>query len=424
MRKIVMAALDWTRPKDPPMSLGHASIIANFQKHNIEVTQRSWSVNHTNFNVNDVIDFAMSNASDNTDFALGAFVWNEPTTQKLLTTLKKLGFPGKIIIGGPQVSYTKKYLEAFYPQGDLFIRGYGEQAMVDYTLQKEASIGLHVANTQDLGLSTKSVLESLPSPFLSGVIKPQRFIRWETQRGCPFRCAFCQHREPDSANLTRRNFDADRVLKEVDWIVDNPIIQDIAVLDPIFNSGGKYMEILRQFAFRKFTGKIALQCRMEMVTDEFLDIIVSLNKYGRVVLECGLQTIFPEEQKLIDRANNMKKVTSFLNKTRERSIDVEVSLIYGLPGQSLDSFKKSVEYCKEMQVPVIRAFPLMLLRGTPMYEMKSKLGLVESSDVEIECKNRVTENISHVISSPTFTFSDWQEMSKIAQELDLSNEQL
>ena len=90
-----MVALDWTRPKDPPMSLGHASILANLVKHGIEVLEKSYSVNHANFQVDNVIDFVLNNSSkDTTDFGIGAFVWNEIHVQKIIKTLKHEGFQG------------------------------------------------------------------------------------------------------------------------------------------------------------------------------------------------------------------------------------------------------------------------------------------------------------------------------------------
>jgi radical SAM superfamily enzyme YgiQ (UPF0313 family) len=41
-------------------------------------------------------------------------------------------------------------------------------------------------------------------------LEKQRFIRWETQRGCPFRCSFCQHRE-SGVRLRRRSLALSRI---------------------------------------------------------------------------------------------------------------------------------------------------------------------------------------------------------------------
>lgn len=419
-RKPLLISLDWTRPKDPPLSLGHASILANLKKNNIPSIHRSWAVNHPNFRSEEVVQFIMQQKDENLDVAMGAFVWNEPYLQRIIQGIKQEGFPGRIILGGPQISYVKENIEAYYPLTDVFIRGYAEDAMASLFSEKEEKhvvAGVHYAGEPDLGISAKVDLEAIPSPFLTGIIEPQPFIRWETQRGCPFRCSFCQHRESD-VSMKRRNFDISRVMQEIDWIIANPVIQDIAVLDPTFNTGPHYLEILHAFAEKKFTGKLSLQCRIEMVTPEFLEVVQEINKNGRVVLEFGLQTIHKNEQALIQRPNNMAKVKHIFTEVKQRNIETEVSLIFGLPGQTVESFKESVDFCKSYNVPRIYAFPLMLLRGTPLYDQKRQLGLIESTDIHLEKIPRQQQNIPHVVASQTFSYKEWLEMANIAESLD------
>lgn len=220
MRNLILISLDWTRPKDPPLSLGHASILSNLRHHHINVREHSWAVNDPNFSPHHVSNFIMKNLKDShTDVALGTFVWNEKSIQTILNDLKKHQFPGRIILGGPQISYVKKGLEEFYPQADVFIRGYAENPLAELMKSDMDSLpsikGVHYARQFDLGLSASAELDDLPSPFLTGLIKPQRFIRWETQRGCPFRCAFCQHRESDTF-IKRRQFPLSRILQEAE----------------------------------------------------------------------------------------------------------------------------------------------------------------------------------------------------------------
>lgn len=421
-KKLMLLAMDWKRQKDPPISLSQASILANLKRHNINVIHKSWSVNDVNFKMEDVYNFVNSNIDENTDIALGAYVWHEHHTQKLLRTLRHNNFPGRIILGGPQISYVKNNVEKYYPDADIFIRGYAEEALAQLYLSEKKNptiAGVHYAGEFDSGLSATADLETLPSPFLNGLISPQRFIRWETQRGCPFRCSFCQHRESD-ISMKRRQFAFSRIMQETEWIISNPIIQDIAVLDPTFNAGSHYMTIIQKLIDGNFSGKIALQCRIEMIKDEFLEQIENLNQKAHVVLEFGLQTIHPNEAKIIQRPNNMKKVVDVLNETNKRNIETEVSLIFGLPQQTLQSFETSVQFCKSHLVPTIYAYPLMLLRGTPLFEKKNELGLVESTDIELKI-DRALKDIPHVISSPSFTYDDWREMAKIAESLDHYN---
>ena len=60
-RRLALVALDWTRQKDPPISLGQASIVANLIANKLPVVSKSWSVNHTDFFPQKVVKFAMSN---------------------------------------------------------------------------------------------------------------------------------------------------------------------------------------------------------------------------------------------------------------------------------------------------------------------------------------------------------------------------
>lgn len=427
-RSLILISLDWTRPKDPPLALGHASILANLWQKNVPVVEKAYAVNKPEFSTDAVVEFILENVKKNInmDLGIGAFVWNENATQTIIQQVRQRGFKGRIILGGPQISYVKNGIENYYPLANIFIRGYAEEAVARLMLSPEEKpliAGVHYAGDPDLGLSAKVDFEDAPSPFLTGVIKPQPFIRWETQRGCPFRCSFCQHRESDSSQQ-RRHFNISRVMQEIEWITNHPIINDIAVLDPTFNSGPNYLNILTEFYNRSYSGKLSLQSRIEMVTPEFLDIVEKLNQTGQTVLEFGLQTIHKHEQALIQRPNNMKKVEKILNEVKRRKIPSEVSLIFGLPGQTVKSFQESIDFCKNLGVDTIYAFPLMLLRGTPLYDDKQKFGLVESFDIQINKIPRIQQGIPHVIASNTFTFAEWQQMADIAVSLDHYNHEM
>lgn len=418
-RRLLLIALDWTRPEDPPLSHGHASILTNLLQHKLDVIERSWAVNHTNFDPDEVVSYILEQSHPDLDVALGGFVWNEHAVQRITQQLHHYKFPGRVILGGPQISYLKRGLENVYPHVNVFVRGYAEDAMAKLICSYDPNPlikGVHFAGMPDLGMTATVQLDTLPSPYLQGVLPAQRFIRWETQRGCPFRCSFCQHREPDNALMQRRNFPQQRVLQEAEWILQHPNIQDIAVLDPTFNSGNDYMHIMNGLV--GFTGKLALQCRMEMITPEFLDSVEMINQTGNVVLEFGLQTIHHEEQRFIQRGNNMRKIAKVLADVQKRKIEIELSLIFGLPGQTVDSFQASVQYCIDNDVKTIHAFPLMLLRGTLLHEQKMELGLVESSEIASPLIPRQQVDISHVVTSRSFNHDEWQQIAKLAAWLE------
>lgn len=408
-RKIILVDFYWTRDKDPRVPLGHASILTTLRElPNVEVVSMIEAVNDGQLQRERVVARILKEtrgfAASNVDIGFGAYVWGEELLQYVLRRIRQEGFVGRIILGGPQISYSGEGLERIYPDADIFIRGYGEQALATIVSNPELKQfpGAHWAGTPDQNIQAKIDLKEIPSPWLSGTIPllNQRFIRWETQRGCLFRCTFCQHREA-GAGLQKRDLNMNQIEAEIDLFCASGV-KDIAVLDPIFNAAEHAIPVLQRFKERGYEGRLSLQCRPEMITEEFLDATAGLD----VCLEFGLQTIHSLEGKVIKRNNYIPKVDRVLEGVRARGIRHEVSLIFGLPLQTLASFEESVKWCLERHVPVLKAFPLLLLRGTALERDRHRWNLEVSN-----------EEMATVLSSSTFTHQEWWEMAQLSEAL-------
>ena len=426
---VMLLSLDWCRPKDPPISLGSASILINLLSRGCNATALPFNVNAPQFDTNEVVQQIFDQRpTERTLLGIGAFVWNESHLQTILSRLRRHRFPGSILLGGPQISYTSTHPQKYYPLADIFCRGYAEQAVYELVTTSTIDepfpdiVGIVYKGLPDLKLQATCDLETLPSPYLLGVLPPQTFMRWETQRGCPFRCSFCQHRESHLATKglqKRRSFEINRLIEESKWMSQNAVT-DVAILDPTFNSGPNYLKVMDALIACNYRGKVSLQCRFEMIKNEFLERVVKLNEIGaKIVLEFGLQTIIPNEAKAINRPNRIKKIEDVIKQLHYLEILFEVSLIFGLPLQTLESFKESVNFCLENKVPVVKAWPLMLLRGTPLdsLEMREKYQLKERNICASEEIDRVQINIPHVVESSTFNESEWRKMAEIANTL-------
>ena len=409
-RKMILLEMPWGRDKDPRVPLGHASLLASlweFGKGEIVSMVSPINDSRTNPEKLNLEIMRIADSRTDVDLAIGAYVWAEDVLKRLLTLVRASGFSGRIILGGPQISYTPDGLEELYPEADVFVRGYGEMAIVALFNEPEIKEiqGVHFAGQEDLNEQTSVDLSFLPSPWLSGAIDiaGQKFVRWESQRGCVFRCSFCQHKEAGK-RLERRELEEIRVMDEIDLFCRSGI-EEIAVLDPIFNMSSMANRILRRFVDKGFTGRLSLQCRAEKCDEEFLQLASQLD----VKLEFGLQTIHRHEGKAVNRVNNMRFVEKWLGRAKELGIDYEVSIIFGLPNQTLESFKQTVDWCLRNGVPVIKAFPLMLLRGTEVEQRRFEWGLVESDDT-----------MPVVIQSDTFSHQEWLDMFRLSEALKVT----
>lgn len=408
-RRVLLVSIDWTRDKDPRVPLGHASILAALQGAGLDARGASFSINVAGFSETPILEWLHAAGHgvppESLDVGFGVYVWNDAVVKRLLTRLRQGGFRGRIILGGPQVSYSGPGLERLYPEADGFVRGYGEEAMVALASAAApiAHPGVQWAGQEDRCEQAKARLDLLPSPFLMHLVDVrggQPFIRWETQRGCPFRCTFCQHREAGS-RLARRGLPFERLEREVELFV-RAGVRDIAVLDPLFNLGSHATAVLEAFRTRGYRGRLSLQCHFSTLTEDFLDACEGLD----VRLEFGLQTIHEQEARAVKRENKHERVVEGIRKLHARCIPFEVSLIFGLPEQTRESFRKTVEFCLQAHVPVIKAFPLMLLRGTELERDRARWGLVENGDP-----------LPSVIRSHTFSEEDWRYMAALADAL-------
>ncbi len=133
-------------------------------------------------------------------------------------------------------------------------------------------------------------------------------------------------------------------------------------------------------------------------------------EFHNYILEFGVQTMIESESESITRKNNIPRMIEALKSVIERQIPYEISLIYGLPGQTIDSFKESIDILKKIGVHNIVAYPLMLLPGTQLYLENEKWGMNEEVLGDF--------NIPLVTSSNSFTRRDWEEMDRIASNLN------
>jgi radical SAM superfamily enzyme YgiQ (UPF0313 family) len=283
------------------------------------------------------------------------YVWSGDDCKCLTAAIRRLRPFGKIVVGGYQVTATPDHLlDEYYPDADYCIKGYAEEAVVQI-LQgrqraKAAVVAVDVAH--------------LVSPYLSGEIQlgsHVRSARWETKRGCPYSCGFCEW----SALPDRKmyNISRDRLRDEL-AVLSRSSVTKVDVLDGTFNAGDTYLELvdaigqIRNIQFH-------LQTRPEPLTtpkgEEFLR---KCAEYRNVYLELGIQTIVADEMRVIGRDNDVERVGTSLRRLTELGIPYETNLIYGIPGQTLPSFHKSIDFLVGHGCPVnrIKAYALRIPR--------------------------------------------------------------
>lgn len=410
MKTALLISFDLLREGEPETTLSIASLLAHL-KNDPEHGSR-FVVEHAPFNllahdsdaaVDLAVDAVLAGGVGSLDtIAISSYVWAEREVSYLLRRLRGLGYRNKIVLGGPQISYaTRDQLPLLYPQADIFITGYAESSLRSAILMPRPDTAVV--------LSEDVAFDELPSPYLTGeltVAAGQQRVRMESRRGCPFRCAFCAHRDLKRNEVHRAPLD--RAKAELDFLAGRAV-RKVNFLDPVFNQGREYLSLMEHMVERQFEALVTFQSRFELIRNEegerFLDYAGRLNAH----LEFGLQTAIESEAKAIKRRFPRDVVQRSIRRLNDQKVSYEVSLIYGLPGQTLESFTESIFFLRENGCERITAFPLMLLRGTELFDEKEQWGFKERPEGRF--------GIPVVYESNTFSEREWRTMQQIADEL-------
>ncbi len=418
MKKLLIISFDLIRLGDLPTSLSIASLMS-YLKNQPEYL-KEFTVAHHSFNLLTMSDYK------NTDYysetllaqydiehyqfiAIACYVWSEFAVHPLMKNLRQKGFRGGFILGGYQISYAENQslLVEQYPDCQYFISGYAEAAL--YSILTNTELQIKAQQTPQ-HLMENVAFEHIPSPYLTKelrILQCQPMVRMETKRGCPFRCSFCAHR--DLLHNKVYHHSLDKVFAELSLFKERQV-QKINVLDPIFNMGTSYIKVLQEAVRINLKAMLSLQTRFELIKGELGNTFITLCQQLNIFLEFGLQTAIEQESIVINRKNNMEQVREKMLLLKQRHIPYEVSLIYGLPTQTLHSFQQSLDFVYQHGATSVKAYPLMLLRGTELFTEKTQWGFKEEIIQDYD--------IPVVTSSHSFTKQEWLKMHALAEHIN------
>jgi hypothetical protein len=100
---------------------------------------------------------------------------------------------------------------------------------------------------------------------------------------------------------------------------------------------------------------------------------------GALQFEVGIQTFNPEVAALISRRQNYTRLAENLTFLREETgVHVHADLIFGLPGETLESFGDGFDQLVRIGPQEIQVGMLKRLRGTPIIRHDAEWGMVYS----------------------------------------------
>ena len=107
-----------------------------------------------------------------------------------------------------------------------------------------------------------------------------------------------------------------------------------------------------------------------------------LRRIGVNRLSIGIQSAIDGELKLIGRRHNFEDAKATFYLARESGFDnISIDLMFGIPSQTLDSLRASLDEFTKLGAEHISIYSLQLEEGTPLYRMRDKYDLADDDSV-------------------------------------------
>ncbi len=314
--------------------------------------------------------------------AFSCYIWNMEFVNRLAELIKLVDPKIEILYGGPEVSYEgKEFLENH--EGEYVIVGEGEKTFREFVLYK-----LGEGKIEDIkGLNYKrdgKVFENpkRPEMDMNELVFPytyeedinNKIVYYEASRGCPFKCKYCL----SSVMHGVRFLDVERVKKELKYFMERGL-KLVKFVDRTFNCNREYtVELLKYLSEQDTETRFHFEVAADLLTEEQIEILNNAPK-GRFQLEVGVQTTNNEVLHNINRYITYENIKEKVLKVAAgKNVMQHLDLIAGLPGEDLESFKKSFNDVHAIRPDEIQLGFLKLLKGSSMREEAEKWGIVYS----------------------------------------------
>lgn len=342
--------------------------------------------------------------------------------QDILTELPKVLPDIQIWLGGPEVSfYGERILERF-PAVEGIMLGEGENTFTELLeyyqfVQEEGKqlgeIGGLLLRSGRTKAQKPVSMKELPFFYANlcaydkhGINRfENRILYYESQRGCPFRCAYCL----SSIDKSVRFRELDTIKEHMQFFLDQKVPQ-VKFIDRTFNCNAKHAYEIWKYLKEHDNGitNFHFEIAADLLTKDQLEMMSDMRP-GLIQLEIGVQSTNEKTLKAINRDTNLVHLREMVAKVHSfQNIHQHLDLIAGLPYEDYESFAKSFNDVYAMKPQQLQLGFLKVLKGSPMEERTAEYGIIYNAKSPYE-----------VLYSKWLSFDDVLKLKGIEEMVEL-----
>lgn len=359
--------------------------------------------------------------------AFSVLGWNARTFGALAETFKQINPRGWVVFGGTHVTDQAERVFRMYPHVDVVVNGEGElvfrellNAYLDGPTRERLFEVEGISFRGPLGepITTPrperiADLDTIPSPILTGAIdltgESGEFgydvALMETNRGCPYKCAFCYWGGAIGQKV--RAFSRERLREEME-VLARLKVNTVALCDANFGllrADEEFVDDLLRIRERYGYPRALETSWAKNKSKVFYSIVQKMKDAGlRSSFTLALQTLDSETLSTMNRRNmKMNEWEDLVAWLTEQGLDCYAELIWGAPGETVESFIDGYDRLSHY-VSRIAVYPILLLPNTEYTEKKQEYGMISVRGEH--------DDFEYVLAHDTMSFEDNRRMQR------------
>ncbi len=289
--------------------------------------------------------------------------WNRFDSFETAAAAKKALPASTVVYGGPHATFTAEDTLKNISSIDAVVRGEGELTFLELVRAIEAKTGFknvegisyreegEIFHNDDRPLIEN--IDALPWPARH-LLDMKKYdnnlfgipaITVMTSRGCPMKCVFCSAGAMWGNKYRRRT--PKNVADEIEYLKREYGVKAIWFFDDTMTLNRKHIDgLIREFSRRRFDISWYCGIRLDTVDRELLK---NMRKAGCIHISFGVES---GSQRVLDRIN--KKITlsqldNVVKWSKEFGIYTKSFFMFGLPEETYEEAKKTVELIKKYE---------------------------------------------------------------------------
>jgi len=308
----------------------------------------------------------------------------------------------KVVFGGHHISALKEKALSMFPVIDFGVVGEGEQTMADLVGAEGQNPSLisgliyreNGGEPRFTGYPARLLdLDTLPFPAyekLDGYPDSYKLPIFNypttpnssctSSRGCPYRCSYCDR----SVFPTGYRFNsAEYLCEHLRYLKERFGIRHINLYDDQFTFNRKRVEEFTRLMIDRPLG-ITFNCavRAEHVDP---DILQRMKEAGCWMISLGIENGDEELLSMHRKDADLDLVAEKIRLMKKVGIRVKGLMMMGLPGETEESVRKSMDYVFSLPIDEINVSKFTPFPGSLLYENATELGAFEEDWEKMDC---------------------------------------